>query len=45
MRVENLMTQKVFTVASQDMIDRVFFLIHYEKVLFTLFCAIVFSVH
>jgi acetoin utilization protein AcuB len=32
MRVENLMTQKVFTVAPQDMIDRVFFLIHYEKV-------------
>jgi len=32
MRVENLMTQKVFTVEPQDMIDRVFFLIHYEKV-------------
>ena len=32
MRVEDLMTQKVFTVAPQDMIDRVFFLIHYEKV-------------
>lgn len=32
MRVEDLMTQKVFTVEPQDMIDRVFFLIHYEKV-------------
>lgn len=32
MRVENLMTSKVFTVEQQDMIDRVFFLIHYEKV-------------
>lgn len=32
MHVEDLMTQKVFTVEPQDMIDRVFFLIHYEKV-------------
>ncbi|MGR9045217.1 MAG: CBS domain-containing protein [Gammaproteobacteria bacterium] len=32
MRVENLMTSKVFTVEQNDMIDRVFFLIHYEKV-------------
>ncbi|TXL01590.1 signal transduction protein [Methylococcaceae bacterium HT1] len=32
MRVEDLMTKKVFTVEPQDMIDRVFFLIHYEKV-------------
>lgn len=32
MRVEDLMTQKVFTVEPHDMIDRVFFLIHYEKV-------------
>jgi len=32
MRVEDLMTQKVFTVEPNDMIDRVFFLIHYEKV-------------
>ncbi len=32
MRVEELMTKKVFTVDPHDMIDRVFFLIHYEKV-------------
>ncbi len=32
MRVEDLMTPKVFTVSPDDMIDRVFFLIHYEKV-------------
>ncbi len=32
MRVEELMTSKVFTVDPHDMIDRVFFLIHYEKV-------------
>ena len=32
MRVEDLMTSKVFTVEQHDMIDRVFFLIHYEKV-------------
>lgn len=32
MRVEDLMTKKVFKVEPQDMIDRVFFLIHYEKV-------------
>lgn len=32
MRVEELMTSKVFTVSQHDMIDRVFFLIHYEKV-------------
>lgn len=32
MHVKDLMTQKVFTVEPQDMIDRVFFLIHYEKV-------------
>jgi acetoin utilization protein AcuB len=32
MRVEELMTEKVFTVEPHDMIDRVFFLIHYEKV-------------
>ena len=32
MRVEDLMTKKVYTVEPQDMIDRVFFLIHYEKV-------------
>ena len=32
MRVEDLMTKKVFTVEPHDMIDRVFFLIHYEKV-------------
>lgn len=32
MRVEELMTSKVFTVAPHDMVDRVFFLIHYEKV-------------
>ncbi len=32
MRVEELMTSKVFTVEPHDMIDRVFFLIHYEKV-------------
>ena len=32
MRVEELMTSKVFTVEPHDLIDRVFFLIHYEKV-------------
>jgi len=32
MHVEDLMTKKVFTVEPSDMIDRVFFLIHYEKV-------------
>jgi len=32
MRVEELMTNKVFTVEPNDMIDRVFFLIHYEKI-------------
>jgi len=32
MRVEELMTSTVFTVEPHDMIDRVFFLIHYEKV-------------
>ncbi|PKM10345.1 MAG: signal transduction protein [Gammaproteobacteria bacterium HGW-Gammaproteobacteria-3] len=32
MRVEDLMTSKVFTVEPHDMIDRVFFLLHYEKV-------------
>ena len=32
MKVEELMTTQVFTVEPNDMIDRVFFLIHYEKV-------------
>lgn len=32
MRVEELMTSKVFTVSQHDLIDRVFFLIHYEKI-------------
>lgn len=32
MRVEDLMTTKVFTVEQHELIDRVFFLIHYEKV-------------
>ena len=32
MRVKELMTDKVFTVEPNDMIDRVFFLIHYEKI-------------
>jgi acetoin utilization protein AcuB len=32
MRVAELMTSKVFTVEPQDLIDRVFFLIHYEKI-------------
>ena len=32
MRVEELMTTKVFTVEPNDLIDRVFFLIHYEKI-------------
>ena len=32
MLVENLMTSKVFTVEQDDLIDRVFFLIHYEKI-------------
>jgi acetoin utilization protein AcuB len=32
MRVEDIMTTKVFTVDQHDLIDRVFFLIHYEKI-------------
>lgn len=32
MRVEDIMTTKVFTVEQHDLIDRVFFLIHYEKI-------------
>src|SRR5512137_1790119 len=32
MRVEDLMKSKVFTVEQHDLIDRVFFLIHYEKI-------------
>ncbi|MDD1622423.1 MAG: CBS domain-containing protein [Methylococcaceae bacterium] len=32
MRVAELMTSKVFTVEPSDLIDRVFFLIHYEKI-------------
>jgi len=32
MHVAELMATKVFTVEPQDMIDRVFFLIHYEKI-------------
>lgn len=32
MNVEELMTSQVFTVETHDMIDRVFFLIHYEKI-------------
>jgi acetoin utilization protein AcuB len=32
MRVEDLMTSKVFTVEQNDLIDRAFFLFHYEKV-------------
>ena len=32
MRVEELMTTKVFTVDQHDKIDRVFFLINYEKI-------------
>jgi acetoin utilization protein AcuB len=32
MRVEDLMKTKVFTVEQHELIDRVFFLIHYEKV-------------
>ncbi len=32
MRVEDLMKSKVFTVEQHDLVDRVFFLIHYEKV-------------
>ncbi|MDO9106331.1 MAG: CBS domain-containing protein [Methylovulum sp.] len=32
MRVKELMTCKVFTVEEHDLIDRVFFLIHYEKI-------------
>lgn len=31
MQVKDLMTTKVFTVTPNDLIDRVFFLIHYEK--------------
>ncbi len=32
MQVKDLMVDKVFTVAPNDLIDRVFFLIHYEKI-------------
>lgn len=32
MHVSELMTTKVFTVEPHDLIDRVFFLIHYEKI-------------
>lgn len=32
MRVEEIMTAKVFTVEQHDLIDRVFFLINYEKI-------------
>jgi acetoin utilization protein AcuB len=32
MQVADLMTTKVFTVEPHDLIDRVFFLIHYEKI-------------
>ena len=32
MRVAEVMTSKVFTVEPNDLIDRVFFLIHYEKI-------------
>ena len=32
MRVEELMTSKVFVVDQDDFIDRVFFLIHYERI-------------
>lgn len=32
MHVEELMTTKVFTVEPNDLIDRIFFLIHYEKI-------------
>lgn len=32
MRVESLMTSKVFTVEQDDLIDRVYFLIHYEGI-------------
>jgi acetoin utilization protein AcuB len=32
MRVEELMTSKVFVVEQDDLIDRVFFLIHYENI-------------
>ena len=30
--VEDLMQKKVFTVEPEDLVDRVFFLIHYEKI-------------
>ncbi len=32
MTVKDLMKPQVFTVAPEDMIDRVFFLLHYEKI-------------
>jgi acetoin utilization protein AcuB len=32
MRVEDLMTSKVFVVEQDDYVDRVFFLIHYERI-------------
>lgn len=32
MKVRELMQTKVFTVGPEDMVDRVFFLLHYEKI-------------
>lgn len=32
MRIEEIMTRKVYTVEQHDLIDRVFFLINYEKI-------------
>lgn len=32
MKVEDLMQKAVFTVGPDDMVDRVFFLLHYEKI-------------
>jgi acetoin utilization protein AcuB len=32
MHVKDLMTSKVFTVEQDDLVDRVFFLIHYERI-------------
>jgi acetoin utilization protein AcuB len=32
MKVKDLMSKKVFTVGPDDVVDRVFFLLHYEKI-------------
>lgn len=32
MKVKEIMQKKVFTVSPEDLVDRVFFLLHYEKI-------------